>query len=109
MASCSPTNRPAHSGGARCSSRQAGAPGFGAEEQDRPPRRAPLRQTLRCGLSRGGQLLLINHAVFHHQGDILQRADVSQGIARDGDDIGEVSRLEDADFCFPTEQFCTVQ
>ena len=37
---------------------------------------------------------MLEHAAgFHHEGDVHQRRDIGQGIAVDGDDVGELARL----------------
>lgn len=39
----------------------------------------------------------INHAALHHENGILEQRDVFRGIAIDGDNIGELTRIERAD------------
>ena len=46
-------------------------------------------------------LLAVDHAVFHHEGSFLQGGDVLEGVAGDGDYIGGIAGLKDADFIIP--------
>jgi len=48
-------------------------------------------------------LLAIDDAVFHYEGNFLQRGNVVEWISGDGDDIGEVTGLERADLILPGE------
>jgi hypothetical protein len=38
----------------------------------------------------------VDYTGFHHEGDVLEHADVVEGIAGDGDDVGVVAGLERA-------------
>src|SRR5689334_7549039 len=46
--------------------------------------------------------------VFHYEGDLFQRADISERIARDGDENSEFAGLDGADPVRPTQQLCCV-
>ena len=54
------------------------------------------------GRQRGG-LLAVDGAVFHYEGNSLQGGDVVEGVAGDGDYIGRVAGLKDADFILPAQ------
>src|SRR3984957_4078743 len=54
------------------------------------------------------RLFAVDDAVLHDEGYFLQGGDVVEGIAGDGDDVGEVAGLERADLIFPLQQFCAV-
>src|SRR5437763_11840879 len=41
---------------------------------------------------------------LHHEADALDRADVLRRVALDGDDVGELARLNLADLAFESEQ-----
>ena len=49
------------------------------------------------------RLFAVDDAVFHDEGYFLQCGDVVEGIAGDGDDVGEVAGLERADLVFPLQ------
>jgi hypothetical protein len=46
----------------------------------------------------------VNGAALHHEGHVLEHADVVDWVARYGDDVGVVASLEGAEFVFPIEQ-----
>ena len=52
---------------------------------------------------------LVDDAVFHHKGDVLQRPDVLQRITGHRDHVCEVSGLQRTDLSFPTEQLCAIR
>src|SRR5713226_8108103 len=45
---------------------------------------------------------------FHHESDVLENCDVSNGVTVDGDDVGEVAGLDCTHAVRPTEQVCCV-
>ena len=54
-------------------------------------------------------LAAVDCAAFHYEGDVLEDSDVFQGVAGDGDDVGVVARLEDAEVVFPVEEAGSVE
>ena len=50
-----------------------------------------------------GELLAVDGAVFHYEGNFFEDGDVVERIAGDGDDIGGVAGLEDAESVLPTQ------
>src|SRR5436190_20968158 len=45
-----------------------------------------------------------DHAAFHHERDTFEQTNILGGIALDGDDVGESSRLERTDAVGPSEE-----
>jgi hypothetical protein len=58
---------------------------------------------LAVSASQGNGLLAVDNAVLHYEGNFLQGGDVVQGIAGDGDYIGGVAGLKEADFVLPAQ------
>jgi len=54
-------------------------------------------------------LFLIDHAIFHDEGDVGDGGDVGEGVGGDGDDVGEEAGLELADLVFPAEEARAVE
>ena len=48
-------------------------------------------------------------ATLHDERDLGEDADVVEGIAGDGDDIGEIVGLESTDFVLPAEKLRAIQ
>ena len=67
-------------------------------------RESPSRSREDCWAS-----FFVDDAGFHNEDDFLECADVLQRIAANGDDVGEVPRLESPDLAIPREQLCAVQ
>src|SRR5438046_9773844 len=59
------------------------------------------------GISRA--LPLVHGSALHHKINMLQRADVIQGIAGNSDDICQVAGFKRADLSFPVEQLCAIE
>ena len=55
----------------------------------------PLKRRSRCGRL-FGFLAAVDDSALHHEGDALEYADVVEGIAGYGDDVGIVAGLERA-------------
>ena len=69
----------------------------------------PRRQgNLAVGLFAAG-LLATNDAGFHYEGNLFERGDVIEWIARDGDDVCLITGLECTELILPAEEFCAVQ
>jgi hypothetical protein len=49
-------------------------------------------------------LATVNHAALHYEGDLLEHADVVQGVAGHGDDVGIIAGLEYAELVLPVKQ-----
>ena len=64
---------------------------------------------IRGEVSQDAESLLVDHAAFHHERDLLQYADVRERVSRHCDDVGEIARLQRADLSLPAEQLRAVQ
>jgi hypothetical protein len=54
-------------------------------------------------------LLAVDDAGFHYEGNLLERGDVFQRIAGDGDYVCLIAGLECSDSILPAQEFCAVQ
>src|SRR4029077_12860272 len=74
-----------------------------------------LSSRIKCSAAASGGYALMrrkvisNHlAAFHHEADTLQFVNVRNGVARNGDEIGEFAGLDSADAVLPAEHFGSV-
>ena len=62
-----------------------------------PKSRTLTQNAIKCNVA----LLPHHDAALHHKADVLDGGDVVEGVAGDGDDVGEVAGLELADLALP--------
>lgn len=48
-------------------------------------------------------LRLIDNSLFHDEGDLLHQTDIGQGIARHGNEVGDLSGLDGTEIVLNTE------
>src|SRR5581483_7504787 len=54
-------------------------------------------------------LFAVNRAAFHYESDLREDRDFLQRIARNRDDVGEITGLQRTDLALPSQQLCAME